>query len=73
MNDTSKDDSDPAKVDEDYIVFSSDRCNGDGVGHYKLFVGQPGTTKYWTLDIDHINDPVDNLLGADFTLTLAGP
>ena len=73
LNDANKDDSDPAKVDEDYIIFSSDRCNGDGVGHYKLFVGQPGTTKYWTLDLDHIEDPVDNLLGADFTLTPTGP
>ncbi len=44
-----------------------------GVSDYKLYVGQPGTTKYWLLNIDGIWDPAGGLLGSNYTLTPAGP
>ena len=79
FNDANADDSDPAVVDENLIIFSSDRCviSGDvnpatGRAAYKLYLGYLGHSDYWPLNLANINVPVPDLLGANYTRT-AGP
>lgn len=55
--------SDPAPVDEDLLVFSGTR-----EGRYKLYLGDVGTGNVWRLDVLGINSlPYNNVLGASYS------
>ena len=68
FNDPNYNNSDPAVVDEDYVIFSSNRCVVGGQRSMKLYIGSLSNARYWLLDVGDVNAPTADILGADYTL-----
>jgi Tol biopolymer transport system component len=65
FNDPNADNADPAPVDEDFVIFSSNRCGGP----FSLFIGQLGTSRYWRIGFSGVTvTPAADMLGSTYTL-----
>ena len=72
LNDPNKNNSDPAPVDEDYLIFSSNRCAPSSApGLMTLYLGAIGSADYWPLVMPGIDGSDGSLLGAGYTPTAA--